>query len=83
MRDETVARGPRSQGAWTEGEEEARDSVQGGRVAEEEPEVDEQSAPTGTMPAGELQRRGLLGPRVKGMLVITCKVIEKVERLGM
>lgn len=32
---------------------------------------------------GELQRRGLLGPRVKGVLIIACKVLEKGERFGM
>jgi hypothetical protein len=31
---------------------------------------------------GELQRRGLLGPRVKGVLVLACKVLEKGERFG-
>lgn len=32
--------------------------------------------------SGELQRRGLLGPRVKGVLVLACKVLEKGERFG-
>ncbi|KAK4055350.1 hypothetical protein OIO90_003188 [Microbotryomycetes sp. JL221] len=32
--------------------------------------------------AGELQRRGLLGPRVKGVLVLACKVLEKGEKWG-
>lgn len=31
---------------------------------------------------GELQSRGLLGPRVKGVLVLACKVLEKGERFG-
>lgn len=32
---------------------------------------------------GELQRRGLLGPKIKGVLVLACKVLEKGERFGM
>ncbi|KDE04367.1 hypothetical protein MVLG_05159 [Microbotryum lychnidis-dioicae p1A1 Lamole] len=32
--------------------------------------------------AGELQRRGLLGPRVKGVLVVACKMLEKAEKFG-
>lgn len=32
---------------------------------------------------GELQRRGLLGPRIKGALVIACKVLEKGEKFGL
>lgn len=32
---------------------------------------------------GELQRRGLLGPRVKGVLVLACKVLEKGEKFGL
>ncbi|KAM0790910.1 hypothetical protein ACM66B_004217 [Microbotryomycetes sp. NB124-2] len=35
-----------------------------------------------TAAAGELQRRGLLGPRVKGVLVLACKVLEKGEKWG-
>ncbi|SCV70202.1 BQ2448_1596 [Microbotryum intermedium] len=31
---------------------------------------------------GELQRRGLLGPRVKGVLVVACKMLEKAEKFG-
>ncbi|KAL8276321.1 hypothetical protein RQP46_011287 [Phenoliferia psychrophenolica] len=31
---------------------------------------------------GELTRRGILGPRVKGVLVLACKVLEKGERMG-
>jgi hypothetical protein len=33
--------------------------------------------------SGELQRRGLLGPRIKGALVIACKVLEKGEKFGL
>lgn len=33
--------------------------------------------------AGELQRRGLLGPRIRGVLVLACKVLERGERLGL
>lgn len=33
--------------------------------------------------SGELQSRGLLPPRVKGALVIACKVLEKGERWGL
>jgi hypothetical protein len=32
---------------------------------------------------GELLRRGLLGPRVKGVLVVACRVLERGEKLGM
>lgn len=76
MRDETVSRKSRAPSAGAERADEGAGG--GGEEAREE-----SAAPKGTMPAGELQRRRLLGPRVKGMLVITCKVIEKVERLGM
>ncbi|GAA5974460.1 hypothetical protein JCM11641_003228 [Rhodosporidiobolus odoratus] len=30
--------------------------------------------------AGQLERRGLLGMRTRGMLVVTCKLLEKAER---
>ena len=29
---------------------------------------------------GQLERRGILGVRTKGMLVLTCRVLEKAER---
>lgn len=29
---------------------------------------------------GQLERRGLLGTRTRGMLLITCKMLEKAER---
>lgn len=38
---------------------------------------------SGGVGAGELQRRGLLGPRIKGALVIACKVLEKGEKFGL
>lgn len=31
----------------------------------------------------ELQRRELLGPKIKGVLVMACKVLERGERLGL
>ena len=35
------------------------------------------------MGTGEVQRRGLLGPRVKGVLVVACKYLEKGEKMGL
>ena len=37
----------------------------------------------GNMGSGEIQRRGLLGPRVKGVLVVACKYLEKGEKMGL
>lgn len=37
----------------------------------------------GDATGGELARRGILGPRVKGVLVIACKVLEKGERYAL
>lgn len=31
---------------------------------------------------GELLRRGLLGPRVKGVLILACRVLERGENMG-
>lgn len=44
------------------------------------------AAPTATgmgIGQGELQRRGLLGPRVKGVLVVACAILSKGEKFGM
>lgn len=38
---------------------------------------------TGADAHGELERRGLLGTKVRGVLVLACKVLEKGERFGM
>ena len=37
----------------------------------------------GEMGSGEIQRRGLLGSRVKGVLVVACKYLEKGEKMGL
>lgn len=37
----------------------------------------------GAKGTGELTSRGLLGPRIKGALVLACKVLEKGERIGL
>ncbi|KAM0750818.1 DnaJ-domain-containing protein [Meredithblackwellia eburnea MCA 4105] len=49
------------------------------RMADAAQDDDDEGFRTG---AGELQRRGLLGPRIKGVLVLACKVLEKGERYG-
>ena len=78
MREEVVVRRPPGAAART------------GRAEEEEEPGQESWAEwstadggAGTGEAGELQRRGLLGPRVKGVLVLACKLLEKGERFGL
>ncbi|KAK4047332.1 hypothetical protein OIV83_005510 [Microbotryomycetes sp. JL201] len=56
------------------------DSEGGGPSAASD--MDDDSDPNFSAAAGELQRRGLLGPRVKGVLVLACKVLEKGEKWG-
>lgn len=70
MREEVVVRRPMGEAVSTEAEE-------GGEQGEDGEEW------TGNGEAGELQRRGLLGPRIKGVLVLACRVLEKGERFGL
>lgn len=69
MREEVVVRRPPGAAARTREEEAGQ---------EEWAEWSE-----GSGEGGELQRRGLLGPRIKGVLVLACKVLEKGERFGL
>jgi hypothetical protein len=50
----------------------------GGRGTEED--SDEENGESTSNRDGQLERRGLLGTRTRGMLVVTCKVLEKAER---
>lgn len=37
---------------------------------------------TGMGTGGELTRRGLLGPRIRGVIVLATKILEKGEKFG-
>ncbi|GAA5844853.1 hypothetical protein JCM11251_007347 [Rhodosporidiobolus azoricus] len=83
MRDEVVvspSSGPRSGGPSSSSGPKGRF----GLGAHEEGEDNDDSLPHPSQrrpdPDGQLERRGLLGTRTRGMLVLTCKMLEKAER---
>ncbi|GAA5874958.1 hypothetical protein JCM1840_007162 [Sporobolomyces johnsonii] len=58
-----------------------RGKRKGTHDADADEDDDDREASAGEQPEdGQLERRGLLGTRTRGMLVLTCKVLEKAER---
>ncbi|GAA5922698.1 hypothetical protein JCM3775_006104 [Rhodotorula graminis] len=81
MRDELPAPAPppRGLGAATQGRERERgrdkERRRGGSGA-----AGAAGAAGGGIKEGQLERRGLLGTKTRGMLVLTCKMLERAER---
>ncbi|GAA6050735.1 hypothetical protein JCM3770_006600 [Rhodotorula araucariae] len=71
MRDELPTPAP-AKGLGAPGRERERDKKKGSATSGPEP--------TTRVQEGQLERRGLLGPKARGMLVLTCKMLERAER---